>query len=99
MIDLTNIPDDVLVARGQYSTVNSAHKDTMRKMAELSSDMMTLTGQMLRKVQDTNYTPDSTLPQTIIDARYTLTEMENTVIEIESLTKQKLALREKAWPK
>lgn len=99
MIALDTIPDEVLRARGCYSTVRSAHEDEKKELQKLCSQLQAVSAQILRKMQpDDDGIPDS-VGSLIDSARATLNLMERCAGRIESLAKQRAELKVAAWTK
>jgi hypothetical protein len=95
MIDLTD--DELMIARGRYSTVRGAHEDAKLALSKLCGQLGASAAQILRRMQ-----PDSDdVPERVEDllegCRNTLTLMDACVVEIEELAKQRAALKGAAW--
>jgi hypothetical protein len=99
MINLLEIPEQVRLARGDYSTVRAAHEDAKKSLQMLCGQLAATASQVLRKMQpDNDEVPDS-VEASITSARHTLLMMESCVQQIESLAKQRAALKPAAWGK
>jgi hypothetical protein len=97
MIDLNTIPDETLLARGQYATVRAAHEDAKKKLSILCGNLSSAASQVLRRMQpDSDDVPES-VEDVLSAARATLTEMDLCVMSIESLAQQRAELKTLAW--
>lgn len=101
MIDLAQIPEELILARGRYATVRAAHEDEKARMAKLGGNLNSLVSMLVKMVQ-----PDEGnefgLQQldNIIDAmRENVTLMAECGGKIHSLGAQRNQLKEEAWPK
>lgn len=97
MIDLTTIDDDTLMARGAYSTVNSALKDERKNLQMLTGELSSTAAKILRQMQ-----PDSDVVPQPVDVllaagRATLDAVELCAGRIVALAEQKHDLRGQAW--
>jgi hypothetical protein len=99
MIDLDSLPQDVLLARGQYATVRSAHEDAKKQLQIECGKLGATSAQVLRAMQpDSDGVPAS--PQEMLaTARNTLNMIETITLEIQSLAAQRAELKPKAWPR
>ena len=99
MLNLADIDQAVLLARGKYSSVRAALEDSKKDLQMLCGKMTSVSSQVLRKMQpDYDAAPDSVADLMEI-GRNTLQMMEATANQIESLARQKAELKPKAWPK
>jgi hypothetical protein len=97
MLDLDEIGDVVLLARGKYSTVRGAHEDAKKSLQMLCGQLSTAAVKVLRRMQpDNDDVPDS-VDDLILGARNTMVLMEACIVEIESLAQQRRDLKELAW--
>jgi hypothetical protein len=99
MIDLTTIPDETLIARGQYSTVRAEHEDAKKRLAILCGSFSSIAPQVLRLMQpDGDAAPDiAQVNDLIASARVTLDKIDACVASIEGLAQQRAALKQAAW--
>jgi len=99
MLDLSQIPPEVLENRGSYATVRAAHEDAKKSLQMLCGDLASTSTKVLRRMQpDNDEVPDS-VDDLLTAARNTITMMEQCVKEIESLAEQRAKLKPLAWPK
>lgn len=98
-IDLSVIPDDVRLARGDYSTVRAAHEDAKKALSVHCGALSSIASQVLRRMQPDNDSDIADVADLIADGRKTLDVMEQTTAMIESLAKQRRELKAKAWGK
>jgi hypothetical protein len=97
MLNLDEIGDVVLLARGKYSTVRSAHEDAKKSLQILCGQLSTAAVKVLRRMQpDNDDVPDS-VDDLVSGARNTIVLMEECVAEIESLAQQRSDLKAQAW--
>jgi hypothetical protein len=97
MLDLEEIGDVVLLARGKYSTVRGAHEDAKKSLQMLCGQLSTAAVKVLRRMQpDNDDVPDS-VDDLVSGARNTIVLMEECVAEIESLAQQQRDLKALAW--
>lgn len=97
MIDLTTIPSETLLARGSYSTVRGAHEDAKKSLQMLCGQLAATATQVLRRMQPDNDDVPESVDTLLTSARNTITLMEACVSDIESLAKQRQALKGDAW--
>jgi hypothetical protein len=96
MIDLSTIPDDVLIARGMYSTVRTEHEDAKQRLAIKCGSLSSLASQILKRMQEN----DVAIPNELLwNADITLHDIQRLADEIVSLAIQRQELKPKAWPK
>ncbi|MDB5937473.1 MAG: hypothetical protein JWQ01_4817 [Massilia sp.] len=96
-MNLDEIGDVVLLARGKYSTVRGAHEDAKKSLQMLCGQLSTAAVKVLRRMQpDNDDVPDS-VDDLLSDARSTIVLMEKCVTEIESLAQQRSDLKAQAW--
>lgn len=99
MIDLTKIDPVLLENRGSYATVRSAHEDCKKTLQMLCGELASTATKVLRRMQPDNDDIPDGIADLFLNARNTLTMMENCAAEIESLAVQRAALKPLAWPK
>ena len=99
MIDLTSIDHDVLLARGQYSTVRAAHEDEKKRLSILCGQLTAAASQVLRHMQPgEDDAPDiKGVNDMLSAARKTLEAIEECVTNIEALAVQRGSLKQSAW--
>lgn len=99
MFDISSIPEETRLARGDYATVRSAHEDAKKNLQMLCGTLSSLSAQVLRRMQpDNDDVPDS-VEELVNRARQTLNMIEQTSHNIESLARQRAELKIKAWRK
>lgn len=98
MMDLENLPADLLLARGRYSTVRAAHEDELKRLQVLTGQLSAFGSQMLRWMQPSDGQPED-LSGLLKDARTTIDSIERCAATISELAAQKGALKPVAWPK
>jgi hypothetical protein len=99
MIDLSEIDNETIIARGRYATVRSYHEDEKKRLSILCGQLSSASSQVLRFMQPgEDDAPDSVAVASMLDgARATLGEIEKCVANIEGLAVQRAALRQPAW--
>ena len=97
MIDLTQIDDDTLMARGAYSTIRAAHEDEKKNLQILCGALSSTSTKVLRRMQpDNDEVPDS-VADLLAAGRASLDAIELSVQRIESLAQQKANIKQQAW--
>lgn len=99
MLNLSEISQDVLLARGQYSTVRAAHEDSKKDLQMLCGQLSSVASQVLRKMQPDNEEVPDSVEALLKSGRQTLDMMEEATSRIESLARQRQELKSKAWSK
>jgi len=99
MIDLSTIPAETLIARGEYSTVRAAHIDEIQRLQALCGMMALCPSQVLRRMQPDNDDAPQSVSELIATARKTMDEIEACAINIETLAKQRAEIKHRAWHK
>lgn len=97
MIALEDISKDVLIARGQYSTVRAAHEDSKKDLQMLCGQLSSIASQVLRRMQPDNDDVPQSVDALLATARQTIDMMQECVTRLESLAKQRQELKVKAW--
>lgn len=97
-MDLTTIPDDLLLARGKYSTIRAAHEDQLKRLQALTGQLSAFGSQILRFMQPADGEPCD-IAGLIKDARTTIDQIDQCAATINELAMQKSELKPKAWPK
>ena len=100
-MNLDNIPPDLLMARGEYATVRSAHEDEKKRMSVLCGSIAATAAQILRAAQPDNDAAPSMedIDALILAARGGLEMVERCAQEIVELAAQRVDLKGKAWPR
>lgn len=97
-MDFQTIPDDLLRARGLYSTVRAAHEDQLKRLQALTGQLSAFGSQILRFMQPADGEPCD-IAGLVKDARTTIDSIEQCAATINELAAQRAELRPKAWPK
>ncbi|MBV8060809.1 MAG: hypothetical protein JO253_04705 [Alphaproteobacteria bacterium] len=100
-MDLTTIPDEVLLARGKYSTVRAEHEDAKKSLQILCGKLTSAGTQLLRMAQPDGDGPMDTknVSMALQTARNTIGEIESCIAYIDSLAIQRAELKPIAWRK
>ena len=93
MIDLTTIPDDVLIARGKYSTLNSRARTLRLKIRDLMQSMTDQARTVVRLLSDTDLDPEENL----LNMRAMMGATDNAWTELAALSIQLNELQPLAW--
>lgn len=99
MLDLNELPQALLLARGQYATVRSAHEDSKKQLQMLCGKMGATAAQILRAMQPDNDGVPASVAELMATCRTTLDMIDSTAMLIESLAQQRAELKPLAWPK
>lgn len=95
MLNLDDISQEVLIARGKYSTVKGEHEEAKRKLHGLCSRLqIAMTVTLKRSTSN----PPEDVSDEILQMRQLLDEIDRVTVRIESLSAQRKALKEAAWP-
>lgn len=97
-MDLSTIDPDLILARGKYSTVRSAHEDELKRLQILTGQLSAFGSQVLRWMQPAEGTPED-ISGLLKDARHTIDQIEQCAGTISELAAQKAELKPVAWPK
>ena len=99
MLDLNEMPQALLLARGQYATVRSAHEDSKKQLQILCGKMGATAAQILRAMQPDNDGVPSEISELMGTCRTTLDMIDSTAMQISALAQQRATLKPIAWPK
>lgn len=99
MIDLTAIPNEVRLARGDYATVRAAHEDFKKALSVHCGALAAIAAQVLRQMQPDNDQEPAGVSELIANGRTTLDAIDRSAAAIILLAAQRKELRGKAWPK
>ena len=100
-MDLTSLPQELLLARGEYATVRSAHEDAKKQMQMMCGALGAGAAQVLRSVQPADDSePDLATVRDLIDnCRNIMAAMDACADTIFTLSQQRTELKPRAWPK
>lgn len=98
-MDLTTIPDSVLLARGKYSTVRAEHEDAKKQLQILCGRLSSIGSQILRQAQPSGEQElhSGDVAEQIMAGRVALDEIQACIANIEQLQAQRKALKPEAW--
>lgn len=101
MMELDNLPPDLLMARGKYATIRSAHEDAKKRMGILCGSLSATASQILRAVQpDNDAIPDyADVDSKIQTCNSLVYQISECAAEIAELAGQRAALKVTAWGK
>jgi hypothetical protein len=97
MLDLKSVPQEILIARGEYSTVRAAHEDAKKELAKSCGVLQMAAGQILRSMQPDNDGIPGDIGETLQAAKDALTRIEQQVEKVGALAKQRANLKKIAW--
>jgi len=99
MLELSLIPQEMLLARGQYATVRSAHEDSKKQLQLHCGRLGSVAAQVLRAMQPDNDGEPESVSELLAAGRNTLNMMETIALQIQSLAVQRAELKPLAWPR
>jgi len=97
-MDLSTFDQELLLNRGRYATIRSAHEDQLKRLPILTGQLSSAGSQILKWMQPAEG-ESSDISGLLKDARSTIDEIEECARLINELAKQRAELRPKAWPK
>jgi len=100
-MNLDDLPQDLLLARGQYATIRSAHEDAKARISILCGDLGATSAKILHAVQPRNDEPieAKAVADLVAVCRKAIVSIEECAKQIEALAVQRAALKPQAWPK
>lgn len=99
MVDLNQLPIELMLLRGQFATIRSMHEDGKKELQQLCGKLGSISAQILRAMQPENDGAPSDVCSLLDNARTTLDNIEIASMLIASLAKQRAELKPKAWGK
>lgn len=100
MIDFDNIDPLLMLARGRYATIRSAHEDSKKQLAILCGGLSAASAQVLRAMQPDSGEPDMAHVNALLaSCRAAIDKINACADEVKSLGEQRAALKPVAWPK
>lgn len=94
-MEILNLPDEVFIARGKYSTINNAIKIRRSEMTLFCTQLQTLLGGIIKcSTSDDPMSVNSSLGA----ARTLIDRLEESSKECAELIEEKKSLREVAYP-
>ena len=97
MIDLTQIDDQTLMARGAYATVRGQHEDEKKNLSVLCGELSSTATKVLRQMQPERDEVPMPVDVLLAAGRATLDAIELSAGRIVSLAQQKHGLKAQAW--
>jgi hypothetical protein len=90
---------DLMLARGRYSTVRAKHEDARKRLAVLCGAFAAIPAQVLRLAQpDGDAVPDgAAIGKLLADGGELLSKIVFQIDEIEGLAQQRASLKAAAW--
>lgn len=99
MLDLNELPQALLLARGQYATVRSAHEDSKKQLQILCGKLGATSAQILRAMQPDNDGVPANVGELMDTCRTTMDLIESMTMQIQALAQQRADLKPLAWPR
>jgi hypothetical protein len=97
-MDISQVSDEVLMARGRYATVRSAHEDEKMRLSGYTGQLTAYSSQILKELQKD--APDhAEVGLLLYTCRNCLDSIEQTSGRIADLAAQRAELKLIAWPK
>jgi hypothetical protein len=97
-MDLQTIPDDLLLNRGKYATIRSAHEDEKMRLSGYTGQLTAFSSQILKELQKD--APDhAEIVLLLHTCRECVDKIEHCAATISELAKQRATLKDQAWPK
>lgn len=97
MYDLSQLSDEVKIARGEYSTVRSVHEDSKKELQERCGELMSLIPKILNHGQANDEMFIDMADEFLREMRRGSWKVKKTLKRMRSLAKQRKELKEKAW--
>lgn len=100
-MNLDDIPQETIIARGHYATIRGAHEDSKKRLSMLCGEMSAISSQILRYMQpDNDDTPEIGTVMSLCDrGREVMEKIEDCAHEIDSLDSQRRKIKPQAWGK
>jgi len=99
MIDLSTLSQEMLIARGSYATVRSAHEDSKKQLQIHCGQLGSVAAQVLRAMQPDNDGEPADIDGLLAAGHNALNLMEMISMQIQSLAAQRAELKPIAWPR
>lgn len=97
---MTELDDAALmVARGRYSTIRAQHEEAKKRMQILVGTVTSLASQVLYGVQPKDESQAVDVSHLLAAMRSATDEIDECVLRIAELARQRTALRPMAWPR
>lgn len=100
-MNLDDIPQETIIARGQYATYRGAHEDAKKRLSILCGEMSAIASQVLRYMQpDGDATPETGAVISLCNrGKQVLDRIEECATEIDELDSHRRQLKPIAWGK
>ncbi|HEV2612504.1 MAG TPA: hypothetical protein VGU61_19740 [Noviherbaspirillum sp.] len=99
MLDLSAIPEEIRLARGEYATVRGAHEDAKQRLQAVCGEVMAAAPRILKFGQMDSPNDVQEAFNQLEYLRVVSARIESRLEEIQSLAVQRAALKVKAWSK
>lgn len=99
-MDLSSIPQEVLIARGEYATIRGAHEDEKKRLSVLCGQLSAISSQVLRAAQSDEAISaelSHQLDTLFLDGQKALNAMAECIEDLKELSHQRVELKQKAW--
>ena len=90
---------ELMLARGKYSTIRAEHEGEKQRMQMLVGEVTSLASQILKGVQPKDEASAVDVAPLLTTIRFAIDEMDRSRMRIAELGKQRAALRPTAWPR
>lgn len=97
MINLADIDESLLIARGKYSTIRANHEDCKKALSIESGKLQSIASQVLKRMQPDNDEVPESVSDLLLKGRAHIDEMERIVADIEELAALRKELKREAW--
>jgi hypothetical protein len=98
-MDISQIPETLLLARGRYSTLRAMHEDEMKRMQILCGQLQAGAAYVLKLVQPADDSEAIEVSAILQQSRSVLDQIEESAKKIAELAAAKAALKPIAWPR
>lgn len=100
MLDLDTIDPALMLARGKYATVRSAHEESKKQLAILCGGLSAASAQVLNAMQPKVGEPDMAHVKALVaSCRASIDKIDACADEVSALSEQRAALKPIAWPR
>lgn len=96
---LESLSQELLIARGAYSTIRALHEDRKADLSKLCGVLTSLASQILRHMQPGNAIQPGSVADLFTEARLTIEKMDDCATDIAELARQRIELKPLAWGK
>lgn len=98
-MDIDQLPQSLLLARGRFSTVRAMHEDELKRLQMLCGQLSAVPSQVLRLLQQSDESNVADVSAILQDGRMLIDQLQECAKRVSQLAAQKAELRPTAWPK